>query len=195
MFTGIIESLGTVVNKISEKSNLILQINCDFIKELKIDQSIAHNGTCLTVVDIQKDYYEVVLVDETIEKTSFKNIEIGSKINLERCLKLGDRMDGHWVTGHIDQTGQLVKIEDKNGSWKLFFSYQKTETENITVTKGSICINGVSLTVVDSFQDSFSVVLIPYTWENTNLSLLKVGEEVNLEFDILGKYIKKMMKF
>lgn len=192
MFTGIIEAMGTVQSTETENSNVHFRIKAPFTSELKIDQSVAHNGVCLTVVAIEGDEYLVTAIEETLQKTNLGSLATGSKINLERCMKLGDRLDGHLVQGHVDQTAICDLISDENGSWKFGFRYD--EKENVTVSKGSICINGVSLTVVDSSPGYFSVAIIPYTYEHTNFSSLKKGDTVNLEFDIVGKYIARLMQ-
>ncbi|MGI9526494.1 MAG: riboflavin synthase [Weeksellaceae bacterium] len=192
MFTGIIEEMATVVDIQKDQSNTHFQLTCNFIDELKIDQSVAHDGVCLTVVALTDDSYTVTAIDETLSVTNLKQWQVGDKINLERCVKVSDRLDGHVVQGHVDQIGTLEKIEDENGSYKLYIRHD--QKLNITVPKGSICLNGISLTVVDSKPDMFSVAIIPYTWDHTNLSTLKVGDQVNLEFDILGKYVQKLME-
>lgn len=189
MFTGIVEETGKIVNLEKKGENLSLSIFASFIDELKIDQSIAHNGACLTVVDIHPNFYTVTAIAETLKKTNFSELKTGDIINLERCVKVSDRLDGHIVQGHIDQVGELKSIENQEGSFLLTFTYNG---ENITVEKGSITVNGISLTVVDSKENEFSVAIIPYTWENTNLKFLKVGDKINLEFDIIGKYIQKL---
>lgn len=189
MFTGIVEITGKVVHLKKENNNLEIFINASFLNELKIDQSIAHNGVCLTVVDIKQNYYTVIAVAETLKKTNLLDLKEGDRINLERCVKVSDRLDGHIVQGHVDQTGMLKSIENQNGSFLLTFTY---EGDHITVEKGSISVNGISLTVVESKDNQFSVTIIPYTWENTNLIDLKLGGKVNLEFDIIGKYIQKL---
>ncbi|MCT6869587.1 riboflavin synthase [Apibacter sp.] len=189
MFTGIVEETGKIVNLEKKGENLSLSIFASFIDELKIDQSIAHNGACLTVVDINPNFYTVTAIAETLKKTNFSELKTGDIINLERCVKVSDRLDGHIVQGHIDQVGELKSIENQEGSFLLTFTYNG---ENITVEKGSITVNGISLTVVDSKENEFSVAIIPYTWENTNLKFLKVGDKINLEFDIIGKYIQKL---
>src|SRR5690606_24781239 len=158
-------------------------LKSDFTHELKIDQSIAHNGVCLTVVEIKGDQYKVTAIDETLKRSNLENIQPGNRINLERCMRLNERLDGHIVQGHVDQTGKLKSIEDFQGSYLLSFEYDEKASGNVTVEKGSICVNGVSLTVVDSSAGNFSVAIIPYTWEHTNLSDLKIGYIVNLEFD------------
>lgn len=191
MFTGIIETMGTVKRIEKEQSNVHFTIQSDFTSELKIDQSVAHNGCCLTVVAIDGDEFVVTAIQETLDKTNLGKWQVGSKVNLERCMAMNGRLDGHIVQGHVDTTGTCTEVLDQNGSWKFTFSY---ESDFVTVEKGSICINGVSLTVVDSREKSFSVCIIPYTFEHTNFCDLKPGNEVNLEFDILGKYVAKLMK-
>ncbi len=193
MFTGIVESMATVVNLEKEGTNLHLWLECDFTDELKIDQSISHNGVCLTVVEISGKAYKVTAIDETLKKTNLGQISLNDKINLERCMRLNDRLDGHIVQGHVDQTAVLKSVLNENGSYILSFEYDENSTGNVTVPKGSICINGISLTVVDSQIGEFSVAIIPYTWENTNLHTLNPGDIVNLEFDIIGKYIQRLM--
>jgi riboflavin synthase len=192
MFTGIVETLGTVVSIERQQQNITFGIACDFLSELKVDQSVSHNGVCLTVTEIFAGHYVVTAVAETLSKTNLGNWQIGSRVNLERCLPLNGRFDGHIVQGHVDSPGILINIEDLEGSWKLTFSHESSA--GITVEKGSICVNGVSLTVVDSRPGQFSVVIIPYTWQHTNLSLLMPGHSANLEFDILGKYVQKMLE-
>jgi riboflavin synthase len=191
MFTGIIEGFGEVKAITQEGSNVHFTLACPFTNELKIDQSVAHNGCCLTVVNIDGNHYTVTAIKETLERTNLGDLTIGDKVNLERCTKIGDRLDGHIVQGHVDQVGTCTKIEEENGSWKFFFNY--TPNGNVTVEKGSITINGVSLTVVDSGDDFFSVAIIPYTYEHTNFHALHVGSKVNLEFDIVGKYVAKLV--
>jgi len=199
MFSGIIEQLGEVVALQKEKNNLHITIKTFFDAEnslndvLKIDQSIAHNGVCLTVIGIKDAAYTVTAIEETLSKTNLGILKLGDKINLERCMKLGDRLDGHIVQGHVDQTAICKNIEELDGSWKFTFEYDASQN-NITVEKGSICVNGVSLTVVDSKENCFSVCIIPYTFEHTNFCNLKIGTIVNLEFDIIGKYISKLIK-
>jgi riboflavin synthase len=192
MFTGIIEALGTITDVVSENTNLHLRISAPFTSELKIDQSVAHNGVCLTVVEISNETYVVTAIDETLKRSNIGQLKEGDKVNLERCMKLGERLDGHIVQGHVDQTGSCTGISDENGSWKFSFSYEGKE--HVTVPKGSICINGVSLTVVDSTPGSFSVAIIPYTFEHTNFHTLKKGDAVNLEFDVIGKYVARLMQ-
>ena len=194
MFTGIIEELGTVKKVEKDKGNIHLTIDTSFTPELKIDQSIAHNGVCLTVISIKNNEYSVIAIKETLEKTNLGNLIPGDKINLERCMKIGDRLDGHIVQGHVDTTAICNKIETIEGSWIFSFEYAKKSISEMTVEKGSITVNGTSLTVVDSKDDEFSVCIIPYTFENTSFKLLKEGDQVNIEFDIIGKYIARMMK-
>lgn len=192
MFSGITEGLGEVVALKKEQGNLHITVQCDFTNELKIDQSIAHNGACLTVVDIKDKTYTVTAIEESLQKTNLGLLKVGDSINLERCMKLGDRLDGHIVQGHVDQTAICKNVEVTNGSWTFTFEYDASQN-NITVEKGSVCVNGVSLTVVNSKNNSFSVCIIPYTYEHTNFKSFKVGTVVNLEFDILGKYISKLV--
>ncbi len=190
MFTGIIEQLAEVVSLERENSNIRFSLKSSITNEMKIDQSIAHNGVCLTVVDIEKDVYSVVAVNETLNKSNLRSLEIGSKVNIERCMKIGARFDGHIVQGHVDQTAVCTKLKEDNGSHIFTFDYE--DSDNITVEKGSVCVNGVSLTVINSKQNSFSAAIIPYTFKNTNFHTVKLGMLVNLEFDILGKYLSKM---
>ncbi len=194
MFTGIIEAMGQVVDMQQEGTNVTFTFTCPFTNELKVDQSLAHNGVCLTVVAIDGDNYAVTAIDETLKKTNLGQLKIGSKVNLERCMPANGRFDGHIVQGHVDQTGVVTGIKEQDGSWLFDFSYQPT-LQNITVEKGSICINGTSLTVFNSEETSFRVAIIPYTYEHTVFHTFKVGDTVNLEFDIVGKYIRKMMGF
>ncbi|HAT63896.1 MAG TPA: riboflavin synthase [Flavobacteriaceae bacterium] len=193
MFTGIVETIGKIVLLEKENSNLHLTIESNFTNELKIDQSVAHNGVCLTVVSMENDYYTVTAIQETLEKSNLGQLAIGDIVNLERAMKLGERLDGHIVQGHVDQTAICTLIEENNGSWSFTFEYQQN-LENITIEKGSITVNGVSLTVVNSKKNSFSVAIIPYTYENTSFKMLKVGSIVNLEFDVIGKYVSRIMK-
>ena len=191
MFTGIIETLGTLTQKVKENDNLHLTVASSITNELKIDQSVAHNGICLTVVALNNDEYTVTAIKETIDKTNLGDWEVGDTLNIERAMKLGDRLDGHLVQGHVDQTAVCTAIEEANGSWYFTFEYDQS-LENITIEKGSITINGTSLTVVNSKLNSFSVAIIPYTYENTNFNSFKVGTKVNLEFDVVGKYVKRI---
>ena len=192
MFTGIIESLGTISNLKAELNNLHMTINSSITPELKIDQSVAHNGVCLTVIAIKDNEYTVTAIKETLNKTNLNTLKIGDLVNLERAMKLGDRLDGHIVQGHVDQTAICTNVEEADGSWIFTFSYD-TSLNNITIEKGSITINGTSLTVVNSKKDSFSVAIIPYTYNNTNFKTFKKGTVVNLEFDVLGKYVSKLL--
>ena len=191
MFTGIIETLGTVENIQKENDNLHITLSSSITKELKIDQSVSHNGICLTVVNIKDDSYTVTAIKETIDKTNLGDWKVGEVVNLERAMKLGDRLDGHIVQGHVDQTGICKKIEDANGSIYFTFEYDKTQN-NITIEKGSITVNGVSLTVVNSKENEFSVAIIPYTLEHTNFKNFAVGTKINLEFDVVGKYVARL---
>ena len=190
MFTGIIEHIGEVVSLQKEAENLHISMRTPITQELKIDQSVAHNGVCLTVVAIEGDVYTVTVIQESLQKTNLGDLQVGDQVNIERCMKLGDRLDGHLVQGHVDQTAKCVDVVEIDGSWNYTFSHENLG--NITVEKGSICVNGVSLTVGNSQADSFSVAIIPYTYKHTNFHNFKIGTIVNLEFDILGKYIVKM---
>jgi len=193
MFTGIIENTSQLIRIETEQSNKHFWLECEFTHELKIDQSLAHDGVCLTVVEISGNQYKVTAIDETLVKTNLGDWKTGAKVNLERCMRLNERLDGHIVQGHVDQTGIVQSIENSNGSYIIKIQYDESESGNVTVPKGSICLNGVSLTVVDSSFGAFSVAIIPYNWEHTNLNFLKPGEKVNLEFDIIGKYIQRLM--
>ena len=191
MFTGIIENMAEVVDVIANKNNLDITFKSDLLSELKVDQSISHNGVCLTVADISNETYLVNVVKETIDKSNFDAIRVGDMVNVERSMMLNDRLDGHIVQGHVDQIAECVSINEQGGSYVMTFKYKKSE--NITVEKGSICVNGISLTVCNSKENTFSVAIIPYTWDNTNLKNINVGDTVNLEFDIVGKYIAKLL--
>jgi riboflavin synthase len=191
MFTGIIEEIGIVKAISREAGNIHFTIEAKMTKELKVDQSVAHNGCCLTVVAIHEECYQVTAIQETLDKTNLNHWEIGTKVNLERCLVLNGRLDGHIVQGHVDTVATCTHYEEQNGSWKYTFQYKE---EQLTVEKGSVTINGTSLTVVDSQEKGFSVCIIPYTFENTNFKNLKTGDIVNLEFDIIGKYVAKWMQ-
>lgn len=193
MFTGIIEDIGIVTNLKEELDNLHITVKSALTNELKIDQSVAHNGVCLTVVNINNEEYTVTAIKETLDKTNIKSLRISDKINLERAMKLGDRLDGHIVQGHVDQTATCTNVEQENGSWIFTFKYD-SKLNNITIEKGSITVNGTSLTVVNSKKDCFSVAIIPYTYEHTNFNTFKVGTEVNLEFDVLGKYVSRLLE-
>lgn len=193
MFTGIIEDIGVVSNLKAELDNLHISIKSKITSELKIDQSVAHNGVCLTVVAINEDEYTVTAIKETLDKTSLNNLQIDDKVNLERAMKLGDRLDGHIVQGHVDQTAICTEVKEENGSWVFTFEYDSA-LNNITIEKGSVTVNGTSLTVVNSKKDTFSVAIIPYTYEHTNFNTFKRGTIVNLEFDVLGKYVAKLVE-
>ena len=191
MFTGIIEGFGKVIELKSDQENLHITLESKLTRELKIDQSLAHNGVCLTVVDIKGNKYVVTAIQETLLKSNLGDLKLGDFINLERAMKINGRLDGHIVQGHVDQTGRCIGVENKDGSWVYEFEYT-LDPGNITIEKGSITINGVSLTVINSGINTFSVAIIPYTYEHTNFNFIKVGDIVNLEFDIIGKYIKKI---
>lgn len=191
MFTGIVEGLGKVLRREEEGSNVHFFLEAPFVAELRVDQSVSHDGVCLTVTHTDGLGYRVTAVQETLNRTTLSAWHAGTLVNLERCMPANGRFDGHIVQGHVDTTATLRRTEDMNGSWKLTFEH--ASDAGITVEKGSICVNGVSLTVVDSSQDAFTVVIIPYTWEHTNLHTLLPGSKVNVEFDILGKYLKKYL--
>lgn len=190
MFTGIIEKIGEVREIRSEGSNVHFTIASDLAGSLKIDQSLSHNGVCLTVVDITQDAYTVTAVEETLNRSNLGTLKVGDKVNLERAMVYGGRLDGHIVQGHVDDTAVCTRIEELDGSWYFQFRYQPTP-EHLLVDKGSICVNGVSLTVVTPEDDLFSVAIIPYTYENTNFHQFEIGTKVNLEFDVLGKYLAR----
>lgn len=194
MFTGIVETLGKVVDIKENGTNKTYFISSTLLPELKIDQSVAHNGICLTVDGIQDKTYSVTAIKETIDRTNISDWQIGTEVNLERCLKSDGRLDGHFVQGHVDTTGICESITERNGSWEFVIKYEATEPEYTTVKKGSITVNGTSLTVVKSEKGLFSVEIIPYTYENTIFKNLKIGDKVNLEFDILGKYIIRFLE-
>ena len=191
MFTGIIETLGTITNIAKEQANIHLTVKSNFTNELKVDQSVAHNGVCLTVVNIKNDEYTVTAIKETLEKTNIGNLKVTDSVNLERGMKLGDRLDGHIVQGHVDQIAKCININKEDGSTVFTFNYDYAN-KNITIEKGSITINGVSLTVVNSKQNEFSVAIIPYTTENTTFKYIELGDYVNLEFDVIGKYVSRL---
>ncbi len=191
MFTGIIETLGTISEIRQENDNLHVTVASAITGELKIDQSVSHNGICLTVVSINNDNYTVTAIRETIEKTNISDWKVGDVVNLERGMKLGDRLDGHIVQGHVDQIGTCISIEEAAGSWYYTFEYDP-QLNNLTIEKGSITVNGVSLTVVNSEKNTFSVAIIPYTHEHTNFKDFKVGTAINLEFDVIGKYVSRL---
>ena len=192
MFTGIIEGLARLEHIETENTNVHFTFSCAFTHELKIDQSVAHNGVCLTVVKIDGNRYTVTAIDETLQKTNLGTLKVGNLVNLERCMPANGRFDGHIVQGHVDQTGIVTAITDNKGSWTYVIEYD-SKSGNVTVEKGSITINGTSLTVVDSREDSFSVCIIPYTFENTVFTYLRVNDVVNLEFDIVGKYVARLL--
>ena len=191
MFTGIIETMGTITRIEREGGNVHYSLSSNITQELKIDQSLAHNGVCLTVVAIDGNDYTVTAIQETLDKTALKQWAVGDKINLERAMRLGDRLDGHLVQGHVDEVATCTSIDDQNGSWLYRFSYNK-DSKNITIEKGSICVNGTSLTVVGSTSNTFGVAIIPYTYKHTVFHQLHKGDLVNIEFDMVGKYIAKM---
>jgi riboflavin synthase len=192
MFTGIIEELGEVIELKTDKENLHITVSSDISKKLKIDQSLAHNGVCLTVVELGEDSHTITAIKETIDKSNIGELSLGSKVNLERAMKLGSRLDGHIVQGHVDQIGICTKVDVLEGSWVYTFSYDSSYN-NLTIEKGSITINGVSLTVVDSKENLFSVAIIPYTHEYTNFHQIKINDSVNLEFDVIGKYVARLL--
>ena len=192
MFTGIIETLGQVTAREIAGTNVHFTIQSDISNELKIDQSVAHNGVCLTVVKVNEGTHTVTAIQETLEKSNLNQLHVGHKINLERCMQMNGRLDGHIVQGHVDQTAVCIKREELNGSWEYRFKYDPA-AGNVTVEKGSACVNGVSLTVVNSDTDEFSVFIIPYTFEHTNFYEVNVGDTVNLEFDIIGKYVARLI--
>ena len=192
MFTGIIEELGEVIELNRDQENLHITVKSNISKELKIDQSLAHNGVCLTVVGLGEDTHTITAIKETIDKSSVGDLAVGDKVNLERAMQLGARLDGHIVQGHVDQVATCTEIEESQGSWVFTFKYDNTYN-NLTIEKGSITVNGVSLTVVNSKDEAFSVAIIPYTYENTNFHQIKINDTVNLEFDVIGKYVAKLI--
>lgn len=191
MFTGIIETLGTITALEKEGENIHISVQSNLTNELKIDQSVAHNGICLTVIKIKDDVYTVTAIKETINKTNLSQWNVDDHLNIERAMKLGDRLDGHIVQGHVDQIATCISIKEADGSWYFTFEYDKN-LNNITIEKGSITVNGVSLTVVNSKANEFSVAIIPYTYENTNFNRFIIGTKVNLEFDVIGKYVARL---
>ena len=193
MFTGIVEEIGEVIDVIKEDQNAHFVIKSDISSELKIDQSISHNGVCLTVVEQQEDWHKVTAISETLGITNLNSLKKGDLVNLERCLKVGDRLDGHMVQGHVDSTAKCIKVKEENGSWRYLFE-GNSEVKQLVVYKGSICINGVSLTVTKTMNQEIEVAIIPYTYEHTNFQQIQVGDLVNIEFDILGKYFLKNVK-
>lgn len=192
MFTGIIESTAALLATREEGTNLHFRFGTPVARELKVDQSVAHNGVCLTVTKVEGEEYEVTAVEETLRRTNLGELRSGDLVNLERCMRLGDRLDGHIVQGHVDTTGSVERIEARDGSWNVYFTYDPA-AGHPTVPKGSVCVNGVSLTVVESDRGRFSVTIIPYTWEHTNFHRLQAGSKVNLEFDIIGKYVERLL--
>lgn len=194
MFTGIIETTGTIERIEAEGSNKHFYIQANITSELKIDQSVAHNGVCLTVVELQNNIYKVTAIEETLKRTNLDAAQVGDKVNLERCMAVNSRFDGHIVQGHIDETAFCKSIENKNGSWLFTFQIQNKANKSLMVEKGSICVNGISLTIANTEDDLFTVAIIPYTFEHTNLQQIKTGNSVNIEFDIVGKYVAKMIK-
>ena len=198
MFSGIVEEFATVKSLVKEQGNVHLTLTCSFVDELKIDQSISHNGVCLTVVDIKDGCYTVTAMQETLLRSNLGDLVVGDKVNVERSMVMNGRLDGHIVQGHVDQTAECVDIRDADGSWYFTFRYKKDEVMaakgSLTVDKGSVCVNGVSLTVCEPTDDSFTVAIIPYTYEHTNFHTIAVGTKVNIEFDIIGKYIARIFK-
>lgn len=194
MFSGIVEEAAKVVALRQEQGNLHITMSCSFVNELKIDQSVSHNGVCLTVVDISNNNYTVTAIKETLEKSNLGNLQLSDKVNVERSMRPDSLLDGHIVQGHVDQTAVCSKVEEADGSWYYTFDYVPAQEDYITVEKGSVSVNGVSLTVVNSRENSFQVAIIPFTYEVTNFHTFKVGTIVNIEFDVIGKYIAKMMK-
>lgn len=192
MFTGIIEATGVISEATRKGTNTIFRVSAAMASELKIDQSVSHNGVCLTVIEVDADGYKVEAIEETLTRSNLGALKAGDKVNLERCMPGGGRFDGHIVQGHVDQTGVVKSIKDMNGSWLFEFQYDPS-AGNLTVEKGSICVNGVSLTCFNSKDDGFTVAIIPYTYEHTNFHQLKTGDRVNLEFDIIGKYVQKLL--
>ncbi|MCP4884758.1 MAG: riboflavin synthase [Flavobacteriales bacterium] len=193
MFTGIIEELGEVTELIHDQENLHITVKSKLSKELKIDQSLAHNGVCLTVIKLGDDTHTITAIKETIDKSNIGQLRIGSKVNLERAMQLGARLDGHIVQGHVDQTAVCIEVKEQDGSWIYTFKYDNTYN-NLTIEKGSITVNGVSLTVVNSKPASFSVAIIPYTYEHTNFHQIKENDMINLEFDVIGKYVARLIE-
>ena len=193
MFTGIIETLGTITDLKHDQGNLHITVASGIAQELKIDQSVAHNGVCLTVVALADGLHTVTAIEETLNKTNIGTFKTGDLVNLERCMQMNARLDGHIVQGHVDQTATCIAYKELEGSWEYTFEYDSSKG-NVTVEKGSICVNGISLTVVNSGPNYFSVAIIPYTWQHTNLQNVRVGSTVNLEFDIIGKYVARLMQ-
>jgi riboflavin synthase len=194
MFSGIVEEAAKVVDLKQDKGNLHITMTCSFVNELKIDQSVSHNGVCLTVVNISDQQYTVTAIRETLDKSNLGLLKVNDKVNVERSMRPDSLLDGHIVQGHVDQTATCTKVEEADGSWYFTFEYEPTQEDHITVEKGSVSVNGVSLTVVNSQDKSFQVAIIPFTYEMTNFHQIKAGTVVNIEFDVIGKYIAKMMK-
>ena len=198
MFSGIVEEFATVKEIVKEQENLHFTLTCSFVGELKIDQSVSHNGVCLTVVKLTEETYTVTAMKETLERSNLGLLKVGDKVNIERSMMMNGRLDGHIVQGHVDETAECVEVRDADGSWYYTFRYKKDDAMAakgyMTVDKVSVCVNGVSLTVCTPTEDSFTVAIIPYTYENTNFHTIKVGTVVNIEFDIIGKYIAQMLK-
>ena len=194
MFTGIIETVGEVVDLHREAGNLFITMNSAIGNELTVDQSVAHNGVCLTVVKTHQTQHVVTAIEETLSKTNLGNLHIGDLVNLERCLQMGGRLDGHIVQGHVDGKAKLLSVLEQNGSYVLTFEID-AQFRNLIVEKGSICLNGISLTLINVTDNTFAVAIIPYTWEHTNIQTLKIGDDVNVEFDIIGKYVNRMQRF
>lgn len=193
MFTGIIETLGEITSIVQEKTNLHFEIKSNITSELKIDQSVAHDGVCLTVVKLSEQTHTVTAIDETLRLTSLRDWKVGKLVNIERCMSANGRFDGHIVQGHVDTTATCTRIKDEQGSWLIEFEFMNNQFQKYVVRKGSICVNGTSLTVVTAGEKSFSIAVIPYTFEHTNFGKLQAGDVVNIEFDIIGKYVEKMM--
>lgn len=193
MFTGIIEEVAKVTRLEKDQENLHITVKCGFANELKIDQSLAHNGVCLTIIDIKENQYTVTAILETLEKSSLGELKVGSNVNLERGMKLGERLDGHIVQGHVDQTAKCTDIREADGSFYFSFEYNPKQG-NPTIEKGSVTVNGTSLTVVNSGNHTFDVAIIPFTMDNTNFGTMKIGDTVNLEFDVIGKYVSRLME-
>lgn len=194
MFSGIVEEAAQVVKLVKEQENLHITLECSFVNELKIDQSISHNGVCLTVINIENNTYTVTAIKETLDKSNLGLLQVGDKVNLERSTRMDSRLDGHLVQGHVDLTATCKEVREAEGSWYYLFEYEPSNEEHITVEKGSVSVNGVSLTVVNSKETTFEVAIIPFTYEVTNFHMIKPGTVVNLEFDIIGKYIAKILK-
>ncbi len=198
MFSGIVEEFATVVSLVREQGNLHLTLTCSFVNELKIDQSVAHNGVCLTVVDIKENEYTVTAMQETLQRSNIGLLKVGDKVNVERSMMMNGRLDGHIVQGHVDETAECISVRDTDGSWYYTFRYRHDDEMAakgyLTVDKGSVTVNGVSLTVCEPTDDTFSVAIIPYTYEHTNFHTISVGTVVNIEFDIIGKYIARIIK-